>query len=102
LKNKRAKFFQKINRRFVERRTKSFQTQFPRMIEDRSVPFPRRVCLLVEFVERRVFPKAIGVADEKVAVLYIKRDSIGGVGLELDGVCAGFRGSFDNFESAVE
>jgi hypothetical protein len=54
------------------------------------MPFPGRIRLPIQIVQRPPFPYRTAGSSEKFRAIVVYREGIGGVGLQLDRVGAGF------------
>jgi len=60
------------------------------------------VRVVVELVESSTVPETAGVLDGEARRIGVERDRVGGVGLQLDRVCAGIRSGVDDLQRTLE
>jgi hypothetical protein len=91
-----------IDRALVERRAESNHAAFAGATEDRFMPLPGSVGLLVEPVEGLPFPEAVGIADEELALVEIEGHGVGRVSLNLESVRARAGGGIHDAQRALQ
>ena len=97
-----AELLKEIHRRRIERRRERDQPERPRALEDRGVPLPGSVGLLVELVERPAAPQAVRIVDEEFAPAQVESHCVGGVRLQFQRMSARLRGGIDDCQSTIE
>src|SRR6187397_803744 len=70
------------------------------MLEQRRVPFPRRLCLAVELVQTPSVPQA--ALDPKARPVMVERDRVRGISLQLNRVGTGLLCSLDETQRTAE
>ncbi len=66
------------------------------------MPFPGRVRLAIEFVQRLTAPRTVRIRDQELAGPQIEGHGVGGVGLQLDGVRARPSRRVDDRQGTIE
>ena len=100
LVGRRIELFEEIDRGVVERRREHRDAELAAFGEQRRMPVPRRVRLLVELVEAAAVPQA--ALDAEFRPVMVDGDRVGRVGLQLDRVGAGRLGGVHHGERMVE
>ncbi len=100
LEGRRLQTLQKLDRRLVEGRGEADHPARPRALEKGLVPLEGRERLRIEVVERAAGPQA--AFDHEARPAMIQRDGVGGIGLQLDRVGAGFGGGVDQRQRPLQ
>ncbi|MNV54032.1 hypothetical protein D3C71_1462030 [compost metagenome] len=74
----------------------------PCALHDGRMPFPRRVGLAVQVMQVAAFPQAPLVGNSESTFPDIECDGVGGIGLQLDRVCARVRCRIDKFKRTIK
>ena len=98
----RVERLEEVHRAVVERRAERDHPVTARAREDRCVPLPRRVRLLVQVVQAAARPGARRVGDDELAVPDVERHRVGGVCLDLQCVGAARGGRIDDRQGTIE
>ena len=93
---------EKIHRAGVKRGGERDQAKLTGALEDRRMPFPGRVRLIVKIVQPAPGPQAVGLANRKIWVVDIQGHGVGRVGLQLERMSTGGRYGVNDRQRAVE
>lgn len=96
-----AEFFKEVHRSPVKGRGEHCDAKRAGIAEQLFMPFPGRVCLLVEFVERCPVPES-SLLYLEILVVTVKRYRVGGIGLELHRIRPGFFRGPDYCQSVLQ
>ena len=100
LVGRRVQILQQVHRSEVERRAEDRDVVLACVFEQRFVPFPGHVRLLVEFIQRLAIPQS--ATDLKVLGVAVQGNGVSGIGLQLDRIGTSMPGLLDNLQRRLQ
>ena len=94
-----VELFQKIHSCEVKGRREAFHAKLMCLFDELRLPFPGGICLFIKIIFGDAVPQTAFI--HETVIVAVDSQSIGSIGLQLDGIRTGFGSCVDDFHGAV-